>query len=71
MAGEERPSSKFMPKPVVSEVKASEPVVEAVEAGPIKVVAIHNGWYKCTRRSVGEVFTIENSKQLGKWMQRI
>lgn len=67
MAGEERPSSKIMPRPMPSEIKHSEAQVE----GSIKVVALLNGWYKCSRKVAGEVFTIENEKQLGKWMKKI
>lgn len=48
------------------------PVKEVAKvAGPISVVATRPGFYKQSRIKEGDVFTIDNEKQLGTWMKKI
>lgn len=39
--------------------------------GPIRVVALRDGFIYNSRKKEGDIFTIENEKQLGKWMKII
>lgn len=42
-----------------------------VKSGSIKVVALRDGLYKQRRLFVGDIFTIDDEKQLGTWMKKI
>lgn len=61
----------------VEEVEQSAPEQVEVEkpvekpAGPLKVMAIYNGFYRGSRIKAGDVFTIASQKDLGKWMKKI
>jgi len=39
--------------------------------GPIQVVAVALGFYKGSRKSIGDKFTIEGKHQFGTWMKKI
>lgn len=65
------PVASEMPSPLAPEVPAEE-AAEApaeVEAQPIEVVALRAGFYDLTRRSEGDVFTVNSMEELGSWMK--
>lgn len=79
MAREEKPKGAAMPAlqsapeslgEVLGEKPAEIPKVEG-SVGPINVVALSRGWYKCARKEEGDKFTIDSEKQLGSWMKKI
>lgn len=66
-------NNKNLPLPNdIKEVKekASEIKKDAVKK-PIRVQAIRQGMWKRMRMSPGDIFTIDEEKQLGSWMKKI
>ena len=60
----------ILDKPAVVEPVAK--AAEVVASGPIHVVALRAGFFKCRRLNPGDKFTISDESQFSKnWMQKI
>lgn len=84
MAREQKEQGAVMPAPKSAEPKEliegslgevldeeAPKIVKSGAKGPINVVAIAAGFYKCSRKVEGDKFQIDSEKQLGSWMKKI
>ena len=60
-------ASAALPSNGSDDSKVSVPKV----SGGIKVKALRAGFYKHSRKSLGDIFEVPSEKHIGSWMERI